>query len=317
MTLLLATGVTASVASPTRTRIPASAVFFGITVPDDDPQRVAAAAAAAGATPTVDGIFTRLDSPSFTPDALRAIAARGMTPLVTLEPWLVGAADDGTDLSAYDTASIDRGDHDGQLRHVARVVAESGVRVYLRYAHEMNGWWYPWAVGQNGNTAASYVAAWRHVAGVLRAGAGGSVQLVWAPAATTGSPREQDPRAAYPGDAWVDVVGMSAYGHGADPVATIDPTYRLLTSLTTRPVVLCEVGADGPDKRAWLAGFGAVVADRPQIRGFVWNNATPADGASGDYRFDTDPTDAAWFRISLRRLGLDRTTPTSPAGGPR
>jgi hypothetical protein len=30
---------------------------------------------------------------------------------------------------------------------------------YLRFAHEMNGKWQPWAPGANGNAAAQYVTA--------------------------------------------------------------------------------------------------------------------------------------------------------------
>jgi beta-mannanase len=39
---------------------------------------------------------------------------------------------------------------------------------YLRFAHEMNGKWQPWSPGVNGNTAARYVIAWRHVHHIFR-----------------------------------------------------------------------------------------------------------------------------------------------------
>ena len=33
----------------------------------------------------------------------------------------------------------------------------------LRFAHEMNGGWYRWAKGVNGNTSDQDVQAWRHL----------------------------------------------------------------------------------------------------------------------------------------------------------
>ena len=44
---------------------------------------------------------------------------------------------------------------------------QAGAR-YLRPMHEMNGNWYPWAEGVNGNVAGDYVNAWRHVRAIFR-----------------------------------------------------------------------------------------------------------------------------------------------------
>ena len=44
-----------------------------------------------------------------------------------------------------------------------RLAANYEKPLYLRFAHEMNGGWFPWGVGTNGNGPADYVAAWRHI----------------------------------------------------------------------------------------------------------------------------------------------------------
>lgn len=287
-----------------------SPVFFGISVPGDDPALLARAGAAAGVAPTVDNIFVKLDSTSFGTASLRRIAARGMRPMVSLEPWSYRSTWGQTAMPDYDLASVATGMHDRQLRALAGAVAAFQEPVYLRFAHEMNGWWYPWAVGQNGNTPPEYVRAWRHVRQLFRTAGATNAAFVWSPNALTGSGRETPLEFAYPGDPYVDLVGMTAYGHGTSPAATFDPTYARLTALTGKPIVLTETGVDGPGKAAWIAAFGEWLAKHERVTGFVWFNTTPAStGASGDYRFDDTPANAAAFRRALAAV-----RPNAPSG---
>ncbi|HEX7225884.1 MAG TPA: glycosyl hydrolase [Candidatus Limnocylindria bacterium] len=152
------------------------------------------------------------------------VAAVGGTGLVTLEPH------DGLDAVTEEAAAW-----------LAAVLAaaweERGVPTLVRFAHEMNGSWYPW-----GQQPEAYVAAFRLVAEAIHAGAPASA-MVWAPndgagypftggafGAADGSPdaaaldtdgdgtlgRTDDPYAPYwPGDDAVDWVGTSSYFWGA------------------------------------------------------------------------------------------------------
>ena len=46
----------------------------------------------------------------------------------------------------------------------------------------MNGNWYPWGVGVNGNKPGEYVEAWRHVHDIfVQEGATSDVKWVWSP----------------------------------------------------------------------------------------------------------------------------------------
>jgi hypothetical protein len=112
-----------------------------------------------------------------------------------------------------------------------------GVPIFLRFAHEMNGSWYPWS-----QQPAAYVAAFHKVAGAVHRTARATA-MVWAPnygggypftggryAAVPGTPAfktldtngdgvltmADDPYAPYyPGDDAVDWVGMSLYHWGS------------------------------------------------------------------------------------------------------
>ena len=282
---------------------PAAGTFFGLSVPGDDQDLLDRAATAAGARPGVDNFFLKLDSPRFDVRRLRQVAGHGMRPMVSLEPWSYRDSRGQTDLPAYRLSAIATGGQDEALRRIARVTADYGSPVLLRFAHEMNGWWYPWAVGQNGNTAADYVAAWRHVHDLFRAAGAGNARFVWSPNVLTGSSRESGLTDAYPGDEYVDLVGMTGYGRGSSADATLTATYERLATLTGRDVVLAETGADGPDKAAWIASLGPWLRDRPRVVGFVWFETTPAStGATGDYRFTQTPGSLQAFRALVAGL---------------
>jgi beta-mannanase len=51
----------------------------------------------------------------------------------------------------------------------------------LRFAHEMNGNWYPWSEGVNGNAAGQYVPAYRRVVTLFRSVGVTNVTWVWSP----------------------------------------------------------------------------------------------------------------------------------------
>ncbi|WP_273379283.1 stalk domain-containing protein [Symbiobacterium thermophilum] len=86
------------------------------------------------------------------------------------------------------------------VRAYARKLAEYGQPVFLRFGNEMNGNWVPWY----GNPEL-YKEKFRLVARIMREEAP-NVAMVWAPNFVGA-----DYMPYYPGDEWVDWVGVSAY----------------------------------------------------------------------------------------------------------
>ena len=168
------------------------------------------------AFPLTDGDAANLDA------AADQAASAGAVLVVTLEPW--GGLAAVTDAVAANLAT-----------RLARYGA-ARVPTIVRFAHEMNGSWYPW-----GQDPAAYVAAFRRVADAVHAGSPTSAML-WAPnqgdgypyaggryGAAPGGPAAttldtdgdgildatDDPYAPYwPGPGYVDWVGMSLYFWG-------------------------------------------------------------------------------------------------------
>jgi beta-mannanase len=201
-------------------------------------------------TKTMDNLFKQ---------QLPAIWANGNVPIITWEPFQCTATATPADL----LARIGRGEYDPYLKawaerlrlYVAGPDGQPGNgddrRVYLRFAHEMNGNWYPWSIGLNGNTGAHYQEAWRRTRAIFLAKGldQRSVQWVWA-VNNVDSPNARAEE-AYPGDAQVDWVAIDGYNWGASqswsswqsPQQVFDPMAQRLRAMTTRPLALTETAA--------------------------------------------------------------------------
>jgi hypothetical protein len=207
-------------------------------------------------------------------DFATATAAAGATPMITLEPlkphdfaraWRPGSA-------AYQAT-----------QRYATAAGKWGKPLFIRFAHEMNGSWYPWAewIDKNRNlkrdpdeetgfTAADYRKAYRNVALMFRRHAP-NVALIWCPnSGLLGGGRRDVFRPWYPGDDVVDWVGLDVYERGwsmpgagsklwggqfaqnlthdmADDASTqVNDSvnfYRTFAQGKKKPMMICETGA--------------------------------------------------------------------------
>jgi len=224
--------------------------------------------------------------------------ARGVVVLTTWEPW-----DGNPSNPAYKLTTITRGDFDPYIRRYADDAKVWGHPFYLRFAHEMNGNWYPWGTGPHnpeGNTPADYVAAWRHVHDLFVQEGAANVRWVWSP--NTLSSNSPQATATYPGDAYVDWLGIDAYNVGASKgwdgwqslADLLEPAYTAITHLSNKPLMIAETATTehGGDKAAWIRR-GLLLdapARLPRVRAVVWFDK------NRDWRVDSSPASLAAFR---------------------
>jgi Ca2+-binding RTX toxin-like protein len=88
--------------------------------------------------------------------------------------------------------------------------------IYIRTGEEFNGTWFPWAAGGH---EADYIAAYKHFVDAFRS-VSDRFKFEWNVAVGDNG---SDPSKAYPGDAYVDVVGMDFYYNSAWDGANADP----------------------------------------------------------------------------------------------
>ena len=138
--------------------------------------------------------------------AEKADAAQGRTPMDT---WW-----------GIDPRKIVNGSQDALIRARAKAVAAYGKPMFLRWGAEMNGDWYAWSGTAVGNKPSVFVAAWRHIHDVFASEGVRNVAWVWAPNADshpggTSTTSWNSWRSYYPGDAYVDWVGIDGYNWGS------------------------------------------------------------------------------------------------------
>lgn len=93
------------------------------------------------------------------------------------------------------------------------MVANGCADLIIRLGWEFNGKFYPWAAG---GKEASFVAYWRQIVDTLRAVPGQAFLFDWCPLAGNGNANVE---AAYPGDNYVDIIGLDAYDTSTVPAS--------------------------------------------------------------------------------------------------
>jgi beta-mannanase len=233
-----------------------------------------------------------------------AIVARSAKPLVTLEFWDYTK---GVTQPDWDLDSITSGSHDAQIRAFARGAKAFGQPLWIRPLHEMNSNWYPWSGTANGNSPDDYVPAFRHIVDIFAAEGATNASFVWCPNndSVPNTPANAI-SAYYPGDAYVDCIGLDGYNFGTgfswsswrSFSNVFGDSYSAVTSMSSKPVVICETGCSesGGSKAAWIADmFAAVPTAFPRVRGIVWFNTN----AECDWRIESDVTSLAAFKANV------------------
>ncbi|HEX2504019.1 MAG TPA: glycosyl hydrolase [Miltoncostaeaceae bacterium] len=229
----------------------------------------------------------------FRADWAARVAEQGAVPMITWEPWSAPAGEthepEQPDVSL---ARIAAGDHDGYIRSFAREVAAYRGPVLLRPMHEMNGNWFSWGAGVNGNTPADFVAAWRHVHRVFAQEGARNVSWIWSINNLESADAEAIIADLYPGDPYVDWVSTSGFNWGEaydwsswrDADALYGTTYRALARFGM-PIMISEIATTdlGGDPEGWITQtLARLRAGYPLVRAVVWYD--DIDGAGLDFR---------------------------------
>lgn len=210
--------------------------------------------------------------------ALDRIHAEGAIPFITWEPW-----DPNGDLQVqprFQLADIIEGKHDDLIWRWASQAADYDKPFMLRFAHEMNGDWYPWSEAVNGNRPGEFARAWRHVHQIFEWAGADNVTWVWNPNVET--PWSIPMARLFPGHDVVDMVAIDGYNAGS---ALPWGGWRSAESVLTRalaelreaapgiPVIIGETASteSGGDKGQWIRDlFAWLERDNPDISMVVW-----------------------------------------------
>jgi hypothetical protein len=210
--------------------------------------------------------------------------------LVQLEPYNVPVS------------RIADGSQDWYLRRYAEEVRRFGHLVILSFAPEMNGNWSPWDAAHH-TPPDVWVAAWRHIVTLFRSRGARNVTWLWD--ASSGVHPPEGMLAWWPGDQYVDWVGLDGYYYRRSDnfISKFADYINAVRRITAKPILLAEVGI-GP-----VAGKARMLPDlfggirKYQLLGLVWfdvNQHKPP--VHQDWRLEGNRTALAEFHREVAGL---------------
>jgi len=324
-----ATAVIPPTIQPTVTPLPYEAIpgaylgtFYG------DPVSSVALYEELGKGVAISANYLDFESP-FVTGMASSLARAGRISFITWEYW-------GTRDPAYEERPLDLildGEYDDHLQQWGERLRDFDKPIFLRWGHEMNGDWYPWAGINNGGGQLDgfgdptlpdgperFVTTYRYIHDAISAAGADNVLWVWCPNApfdnmaqnygsTTGGWNEA--ANYYPGDEYVGWLcfdgynwGTSSYGQTFNSSWTsfdqiFGSSYAELQAINPgKPIIIGEYASteDGGDKAAWITdAYRVMQEDYPQIRAVIWFHINKET----DWRINSSPESQTAFSNAI------------------
>jgi hypothetical protein len=171
--------------------------------------------------------------------------------------------------------------------------------ILLRWGWEMNGNWFAWDGTHNGKKPSGYIAAWQRMHKIFRAKGATNVAWVWGPNWNSGPNVSWNHfQHYYPGDSFVDWVGVSGYNFsGETPHTLFAPIVSAYGK--RKPIMLAETAAV-KNTVTWIKQLSSYVAATPSIGAVVWFDTDTQKGAKYNFRPDTDAATLAAYKAMAR-----------------
>ncbi|MFA5879586.1 MAG: glycosyl hydrolase [Candidatus Margulisiibacteriota bacterium] len=227
---------------------------------------------------------------------INEIKNAGAIPFITWEPW--DYTKPNTNLMPYILA----GSYDDLIDNWAQVIASLDYPVVIRFAHEMNGNWYPWS-----NDANLYKNAFKYVVNKFKAKGAHNVSWCFAPNwdnAGTG----RNYYDYFPGASYVDCLGISGYNSGTTQSWSIWRDFATIyqgfaNELYNRyklPIIIDVASVEsGGNKALWITDMADKLKTNNfnMIKGMVWFQYDKYEsGISTDWRINSSDTSLASFK---------------------
>ncbi len=221
------------------------------------------------------------------------VRVNGATPIVSLELWSWHDRNHTPYLPL-----INEGKYDDFLRQWAKEAKSDGHRVLFRFGFEFNGDWFSWSLKPK-----AYVKAWRRAHRIFQEVGASNVEWIWAPnVISCPNTDENNMHLYYPGDEFVDWVGVDGYNFGEhhdkwhhwqsfNDVFS-DTLKQFASRYANKPIILAEFGsAPGKDNQRsdWIRDAYDKIRLNAQIKAVIWFNLDKRREGEPNWRIDVTP----------------------------
>lgn len=211
------------------------------------------------------------------PGVIKAILDEACRPMITWEPWQAETK------KGIDYDGLLEGEYDDYITRFARLISSFGEEVYLRFAHEMNGNWYPWSGARIGPE--KYRRMYRYIKDAFDREGVRNVKWIFSVNWEDVPPLEvNDLMNYYPGDDHADYIGLDGYNWGDTQPWSRWMSFRELFSgvydrivrETGKPVIITEFSSasSGGDKARWIKEAMIDIKAMEHVKGFVLFNVS-------------------------------------------
>ena len=211
---------------------------------------------------------------------ITGVYSSGCMLMIAWEPWLAGPKE-GIDFDA-----LLSGGYDAYIGEFALRLKEISGPVMLRFGHEMNGNWYPWSGVKIGEE--KYISSYRYIKDMFDKAGVKNVEWVFCVNSEDVPRKNNHFMQYYPGDEYVDYVGLDGYNWGNTQTWSawkgfreiFGPRIREIAASTGKPVIIAEFSSagSGGDKAAWIRNAMDFIKNTGEIKGFaIFNVDKEAD----------------------------------------
>ncbi|MBR0599997.1 glycoside hydrolase family 26 protein [Sinanaerobacter chloroacetimidivorans] len=173
------------------------------------------------------------------------------------------------------------GKYDTYLKNYAKDVAESDYPVLFRLGNEMNGDWCVYSSYHTAKDTEIYKAFYRYIYQIFQKEGADNVIWVWNPNGKSFPDfKWNDELCYYPGDEYVDVVGMTSYNTGTyyegetwlEFDHMYDALYEKYINVYEKPLMITEFSSSsvGGDKEAWVDNMFRHITKYDRIKIAIW-----------------------------------------------
>jgi mannan endo-1,4-beta-mannosidase len=180
------------------------------------------------------------------------------------------------------------------------------IPVIFRPYHEMNGGWFWWGEGNVSN--ADYKQLWKETLELLQFNGVHNLLYAYSPNIVSS---EEEYEKYYPGDAYVDILGVDIYNHGGDEVFVKNLKSNLeivkrKAGLTNKPYALSETGNNnfGEGENWWTQVLYPGIKNSGISWVLLWRNDSPSHYFS-TYKGEISEEDFKEFESFEEILFLD------------